>query len=119
MNVHTSFFLTILVNILYVFYTAEMKKWYVVYEGSVPGVYEHWEDCFKQVNKFKGNNYKSYKIKAEVEARYLNYVTPWISELSFSKNFSDLFLGLRLGLILITSLDLKLEHISFPCSSSP
>ena len=40
-----------------------MKKWYVVYEGSVPGVYEHWEDCFKKVNKFKGNNYKSYKSK--------------------------------------------------------
>ena len=50
-----------------------MKKWYVVYEGSVPGVYEHWEDCFKQVNKYKGNNYKSYKSKAEAEARYLYY----------------------------------------------
>ena len=50
-----------------------MKKWYVVYEGSVPGVYEHLEDYFKQVNKFNGNNYKSYKSKAEAEARYLNY----------------------------------------------
>src|SRR4051812_10791375 len=58
---------------LYVFYTAEMKKWYVVYEGSVSGVYEHWKDCFKQANKFKGNNYKSYKSEAEAEARYLNY----------------------------------------------
>ena len=38
-----------------------MKTWYVVYEGSIPGVYEHWEDCFKQVRK------------AEAEARYLNY----------------------------------------------
>src|SRR3954470_20665914 len=46
-------------------------------------------------------------------------VTPWISELSFFENFSDLFLDLRLDLLLITSLDLKLEHISFPCSSSP
>ena len=50
-----------------------MKKWYVVYEGSVPGVYEHWEDCFKQVNKFKRNNHKSYKSKAEAEYRYLYY----------------------------------------------
>src|ERR1041385_8155977 len=46
-------------------------------------------------------------------------VTSWILELSFSKNFSDLFLDLRLDLILITSLDLKLEHISFQCSSGP
>ena len=49
-----------------------MKKWYVVYEGRVPRVYDEWEDCLKQVNKFKGNNYKGYKSKEEVEARYLN-----------------------------------------------
>jgi viroplasmin and RNaseH domain-containing protein len=51
-----------------------MKKWYVVYQGHVPGVYEEWEDCLKQVNKFKGNNHKSYKSKAEAEARYLNHL---------------------------------------------
>ena len=50
-----------------------MKKLYVVYEGSISGVYKHWEDCFKQVNKYKGNNYKSYKSKAGAESRYLNY----------------------------------------------
>ena len=51
-----------------------MKKWYVVYGGRVPGVYDEWDDCLKQVNKFKGNNYKSYKSKAEAEARYLNHL---------------------------------------------
>ena len=51
-----------------------MKKWYVVYEGRDPGVYEYWEDCLKQVNNFEGNNHKSYKSKAEAEARYLNHL---------------------------------------------
>jgi ribonuclease HI len=51
-----------------------MKKWYVVYEGRVPGVYDEWEDCLKQVNKFKGNNYKGYKSKEEAEARYMNHL---------------------------------------------
>src|ERR1041384_3664590 len=69
---HLPFLLSWLI-FLYVFDTAEMKKWYLVYEGSIPRVYEHWEDCFKQVNKFKGNNYKSYKSKAKAKARYLNY----------------------------------------------
>ena len=46
------------------------KKWYVVYKGKVPRVYEHWEDCLKQVNKFEGNNYKGYKSKEETEARW-------------------------------------------------
>jgi viroplasmin and RNaseH domain-containing protein len=31
---------------------------YMVYRGRVPGVSIHWEDCLKQVNKFKGNHYK-------------------------------------------------------------
>src|ERR1041384_6665269 len=72
-NVHTSFFLTILVNIFICLLYCRYEEVDVVYEGSVPGVYEHWEDCFKQVNKYKGNNYKSYKSKAEAETRYLNY----------------------------------------------
>ena len=50
------------------------KKWYVVYEGRVPGVYDQWEDCLKQVNKFKGNSYKGYKSKEEAEARYMNHL---------------------------------------------
>ena len=47
--------------------------WYVVYKGRVPGVYDQWEDCVKQVNKFKGNSYKGYRTKAEAEARWLNH----------------------------------------------
>jgi viroplasmin and RNaseH domain-containing protein len=47
---------------------------YVVYMGRIPGVYVHWEDCLKQVNKFKGNNYKGYKTMAEAEARWRNHL---------------------------------------------
>ena len=50
------------------------KKWYVVFEGMVSGVYEEWDDCVKQVNGFKGNFYKGYKTKEEAEARYNNYL---------------------------------------------
>jgi ribonuclease HI len=48
-------------------------RWYVVFEGRVPGVYDKWEDCFKQVNKFRSNNYKGFKTREEAEARYKNY----------------------------------------------
>jgi ribonuclease HI len=47
---------------------------YVVYRGRVPGVYVHWENCLKQVNKFKGNNYKGYKTMAEAEAWWRNHL---------------------------------------------
>jgi viroplasmin and RNaseH domain-containing protein len=48
-------------------------RWYVVFKGKVPGVYDKWEHCFKQVNKFKGNSYKGFKTREEAEARYKNY----------------------------------------------
>ena len=37
-----------------------MTKWYVVYKGCVTRVYDEWEDCQKQVNKFSSNSYKGY-----------------------------------------------------------
>src|SRR3954469_20768316 len=52
-------------------------------------------------------------LEDEIFSKGGRFVTPCILELSFFENFSDLFLDLRLDLILITSLDLKLEHISF------
>jgi viroplasmin and RNaseH domain-containing protein len=38
-------------------------RWYIVFEGRVPGVYDKWEDCFKQVNKFKSNNYNDSRLE--------------------------------------------------------
>ena len=40
-------------------------------------------------------------------------------QLFLSEIFSGLFQDLTVGLILSNSLDLKLEHILFPCSSVP
>ena len=45
-------------------------RWYVVYIGHVPGVYEHWEDVQAQVNGFPGNCYKGYKTRMEAEAHW-------------------------------------------------
>ena len=43
---------------------------YVVYIGKVPGVYDDWEECRRQVDHFSGNSYKGYPTRAEAEARY-------------------------------------------------
>ena len=48
--------------------------WYVVYKGRVPGVYDDWEDCRRQVHRFSGNSYKGYNTMAEAEARYARYL---------------------------------------------
>ena len=47
---------------------------YVVYKGEVPGVYDDWEECRRQVHRFSGNSYKGYTTRAEAEARYARYL---------------------------------------------
>ena len=50
-----------------------MTKCYVVYKGRVPGVYDEWEDCHRQVNKFSGNNYKGYATREEAVAKWRDH----------------------------------------------
>jgi viroplasmin and RNaseH domain-containing protein len=50
--------------------STEMPRCYVVYKGWVPRVYDEWEDCQKQVNKFSGNSYKGYLTRELAEARW-------------------------------------------------
>ena len=47
---------------------------YVVYNGKVPGVYDDWEECQRQVHRFSGNSYKGYTTRAEAESRYAHYL---------------------------------------------
>ena len=52
------------------FFSLQMARCYVVFIGRVPGVYDHWEDCVKQVTGFRGNYYKGYNTRAVTEARW-------------------------------------------------
>ncbi|WP_329905068.1 ribonuclease H family protein [Porphyromonas pogonae] len=36
------------------------KKWYVVWEGTNPGIYETWNACLAQVEGYLGAKYKSF-----------------------------------------------------------
>ena len=47
---------------------------YVVYKGNVPGVYDDWVECQRQVHRFSGNSYKGYTTRAEADARYARYL---------------------------------------------
>ncbi len=40
-------------------------KWYVVWVGNNPGIYETWEDCKLQVENFPGARYKGFKTREE------------------------------------------------------
>lgn len=46
---------------------AKSKKYYAVWAGHRPGVYDSWELCQMQIKNFSGAKYKSFKSKIEAE----------------------------------------------------
>lgn len=49
---------------------SEKKKYYVVWVGHNPGVYDTWEDCFEQVNNYPQALFKSFSNPAEAAEAY-------------------------------------------------
>ena len=49
---------------------AKNKKYYVVWAGFKPGIYNTWEDCKRQVTGFDRAKYKSFNTKDEAEDAY-------------------------------------------------
>lgn len=43
------------------------KKWYVVWKGREPGIYDNWPEAEAQVKGFPGAIHKSFESKAEAE----------------------------------------------------
>ena len=46
------------------------KKYYVVWAGHEPGIYQDWPTAQRQVSKFPGAQYKSFTNKLEAEAAF-------------------------------------------------
>lgn len=46
------------------------KKFYVVWEGREKGIFTDWDACKRQVDKFTGARYKSFKTRAEAESAF-------------------------------------------------
>lgn len=64
------------------------SKFYVVWKGNHPGIYESWDDCKAAIKDFKGAVYKSFKTfeaaKKAYKDDYKNYIgkKKFVSELS-------------------------------------
>lgn len=51
-------------------FMAKKQKYYVVWEGMSPGVYDDWKKCEAQVKNFQGARYKSFDSSEEALAAY-------------------------------------------------
>jgi ribonuclease HI len=45
-------------------------KYYVVWDGVKPGIYESWDDCQRQIKGYANAKYKSFPSKAAAEAAF-------------------------------------------------
>lgn len=50
--------------------SAKQRKWYVVWEGYRPGVYDNWQECQFQINGFQGAKFKSYPTAEQAQEAY-------------------------------------------------
>ncbi|MEZ4388514.1 MAG: ribonuclease H family protein [Candidatus Krumholzibacteriia bacterium] len=46
------------------------KKYYVVWQGRQPGIFDDWDACKRQVDQFAGAKYRSFKTRSEAEAAF-------------------------------------------------
>jgi ribonuclease HI len=51
------------------------KKWYVVWKGVEPGVYNTWPDCKRQIDGYENALYKSFESSEEAKIAY--HAGPW------------------------------------------
>jgi ribonuclease HI len=49
---------------------ASKRKYYVVWRGYRPGIYDNWQDCQSQVIGFEHARFKSFPSRAEAEYAY-------------------------------------------------
>ena len=49
---------------------SKKQKYYVVWQGNAPGVYESWAECEKQIKGVAGAKYKSYESRTLAEQAF-------------------------------------------------
>ncbi len=64
------------------------KKFYVVWQGRETGIFTEWTTCKKQIEKFPGARYKSFKTREEAEAAFEGH-TPTRSSSGAAKKPSN------------------------------
>lgn len=88
------------------------KKFYVVWKGVEPGVYDSWTDCQLQIKGYKGALYKSFDSREEAEKAL---VTPPHHYLQSKKETTNQPLEQRLP----SSFDMNCLAVDAACSGNP
>lgn len=61
------------------------RKFYVVWHGVEPGIYESWADCQAQIKNFKGAVYKSFNTHEAAEEAYYSSPSLYVKQRAASE----------------------------------
>ena len=56
------------------------QKYYVVWTGRKPGIYNSWSECEAQVKGFTGAEYKSFSTREMAESAFLNQYADYVGK---------------------------------------
>lgn len=69
------------------------KKFYVVWKGNIPGIYDNWDTCKEQINGYTGALYKSFTTKEEADAAFKEsahkHIRPAVEKLKTVKTYGS------------------------------
>ncbi|KAL0000262.1 hypothetical protein SO802_019864 [Lithocarpus litseifolius] len=49
-------------------------RYYIVFIGRAPGIYDNWAEASRQVHKFANAKHRSYKDRREAESTYMEFL---------------------------------------------
>ncbi len=61
------------------------NKFYVVWKGRTPGIYDNWADCKTQVDGEEGAKYKSFETRQEASEAFDNGYTHYLKQASSAR----------------------------------
>lgn len=64
------------------------KKYYVVWDGVTPGIYDTWEECLLQTKGYDNAKYKSFETRDEAEKAFASSPYEYIGKNAVKKTFT-------------------------------
>ena len=64
---------------------AKKQKYYVVWKGVNPGVYDSWTDCQLQIKGYEGAQFKSFEIREEAEHAFADSAYHYLGKAAAAK----------------------------------
>ncbi len=91
------------------------KKYYVVWDGHQPGIYESWNECKLQVKGYPNAEYKSFTNREQAEAAFYQGFTP--PSASAKKEAPNTYLDYRTAFS--DEIELDSLAVDAACSGNP